>query len=498
MVRRVCIFTLAIVVIVSGNIWTRETVADDPRQTPLVVAIEKAQPAIAAIYVRKGQSRGSGSGSVIDPRGYVLTAEHVVGDDHIVLLHGRAPVQAKLVGTLVEYDLALLKLGGKAFNRPASPRYPLDGQPLEFVPLGIAEELRLGEDIINMGNPGGRGIVVTRGIISSLGIHGGGGALSMATQSSNGWNQKLQFDASNNPGNSGGALINMLGQQVGLATSSIRDEEGTHFAVPLNYIRGGIFQMLNSELRHRFVTGISVDSAVNEIIATVQPDSPAWKAGLRDSDQIVRCNGRRLRDPIDWEFTRDEFSAGKPVALGIERDGTEVEITFVPTKRESRPAIDVNDPQPGLLCRTARYDENIGEPLSDEIWPTGPPRVVPQVTAKPEGISYSDHYEVVIEGMLKIETAGSYRVGIKSDDGSKLFVHGNLVVDNDGNHARQIRTGWVDLDAGLHPIRIEYYEDEGDETLGLLMADAEGEFVSVKPELLYHVESKTTPATDSK
>lgn len=489
MIKNESIHVLMIIALVTGAVLPIEASADDPRQTPLVAAIQKAQPAVAAIYVRKGRSQGSGSGSVIDSRGYVLTAEHVVGDSHIVLLHGRAPVQAKLVGTLVEYDLALLKLGGRAFNRPASPRYPLDGEPLHPVSLGIADELRLGEDIVNMGNPGGRGIVVTRGIISSLGIHGGGGALSMATQSSNGWNQKLQFDASNNPGNSGGALINMLGQQVGLVTSSIRQEEGTHFAVPLNYIRGGISEMLNSELRHRFVTGISVDPAVNEIIATVQPDSPAAKAGLRSSDRIVRCNGRELRDPIDWEFTRDEFRAGEPVVLGIERDGTEAEMTFVPTKRESVSAIDVDNPKPGLLCRTARYDENIGEPLSDDRWPTGSPIVVPQVTATPDGISYRDHYEVVIEGFLKIEEAGVYRLGIKSDDGSRLLVHGKLVVDNDGNHADQIRTGWVDLSAGLHPIRVEFYEDEGDENLELLIEDSEREFEPVKPELLYHSES---------
>lgn len=497
MIKNESIHALMIIALVTGAVVPSEAVADDPRQTPLVVAIEKAQPAIAAIYVRKGRGQGSGSGSVIDPRGYVLTAQHVVGDDHIVLLHGRAPVQAKLIGTLVEYDLALLKLGGRAFNRPASPRYPLDGEPLAFVPLGIAKELRLGEDIINMGNPGGRGIVVTRGIISSLGIHGGGGALSMATQSSNGWNQKLQFDASNNPGNSGGALINMLGQQVGLATSSIRDEEGTHFAVPLNYIRGGISQMLNAELQHRFVTGITVDAASGDVIVTVPPDSPAAKAGLMTNDRIVRCDGRRVRDPIDWEFTRVEFRAGKPVVLGIERNGSEQEVTFAPAKREPRPAVEIDDPQPGLLCRAARYDANIGEPLSDEIWPTSPPKIIPQVTARPDGITYSDHYEVVIEGLLKIEKAGVYRLGISSDDGSKLFVHGDLVVDNDGNHAQQIRTGWVDLAAGLHPIRVEYYEDEGDETLDLSMADAEGEFASVKPEFLYHAEVKTEPETNS-
>lgn len=474
------------------SVTVDQSLADDPRDTPLVSAIQIAQPAVAAIYVHKGNARGSGSGSVIDPRGYVLTAQHVVGDDHVVLLHGRAPVRAELIGTLVEYDLALLKLGGRAFNRPASPRYPLDGEPLTFVRLGIADELRLGEDIVNIGNPGGRGIVVTRGIISSLGVHGGGGALSMATQSSNGWNQSLQFDASNNPGNSGGALINMLGQQVGMATASIRNEEGTHFAVPLNYIRDGVAQMLNSEFRHRFVSGVSIAAATDEIIATVQPDSPAAKAGLKNNDRIVRCNGRQLRDPIDWEFTRFEFRAGQPVVLGVERGGKSLEVTFEPAKRISQPALEVEDPKPGLLCRTARYDANIGEPLADDAWPTGPPTIVSQVTAQPEGISYKEHYEVVTEGYLKIEQSGVHRLGIKSDDGSKLFVHGQLVVDNDGNHAEQLRTGWVDLAKGLHPIRVEFYEDEGDEVLELLMEGPDGEFESVKPEMLYHAPEQSS------
>ena len=456
------------------------------RRTAMVKAVEKVQPAIAAVYVFNKDSRGSGSGSVIDPRGYVLTAKHVTGESHVVLLHGRPPVKATLIGSMPEYDLAILKLGRQAFNRPASPRYPLDGTPHAFVRLGIANEVLLGESIFNIGNPGGRGIVVTRGIISSLGIYGGT-ALSMATQSSNGFNQKLQFDASSNPGNSGGALINVFGQQVAVVTSSIRSEEGIHFATPLHDVRSSISQMLYPEFRNQYRSGITIDPQLTIVkITAVEADSPAAAAGLTAGDVISKVNGRKLRDPIDWEFTRLDWKPQQSHKLSVDRDGKEVPIELVLEEREPMPGVDIENAQPGLLCRASPYDPNNGAPLDDEDWPSKEPLTVPTVMPSPDGLNSRDHYELVYEGFLKIDEAGLHRIAIQSDDGSKLYVHDTLVVDNNGNHADQIRTGWVDLAVGLHPIRIEYYEDEGNATLELLMVHGDGEPTPVSADHLFH------------
>jgi hypothetical protein len=115
------------------------------------------------------------------------------------------------------------------------------------------------------------------------------------------------------------------------------------------------------------------------------------------------------------------------------------------------------------------------------------PVIVETVQAKPANVPHEDHYELVIEGLLKIDQDGIYRMGLRSDDGSKLFVHDQLVVDNGGNHSPILRTNWVDLQAGLHPIRIEFYEDEGQQMLEFLMALGDVDLVPVTAEKLFHV-----------
>jgi hypothetical protein len=402
-------------------------------------------------------------------------------------LKGRPQLQAQLIGVMPGFDLALLQLGGNAFNRPASPAYPLAGTPPAFIRLGIADEVLLGEPILNIGSPGGRGVVVTRGIISSLGITGSS-ALAQATQSSNGWNQALQFDAASNPGNSGGPLVNAVGEQVGVVTSSIRDSEGIHFAVRTEHIRNSISEMLNAEFRHRFVSGITIDPQLEKVrITDVQPNSPAAAAKLQPGDIIVSVDGRALRDSIDWEFTRFHMQPDQKIKLSVIRNRQELPVSLTLQRRESEPGVEVSEKIAGLLSRVAAYDSRLSNPLADDDRPAGEPTVVPQVTATPRNVpAQSSHYELVFEGFLKIEKEGVHRIAIKSDDGSRLYVHDRLVVDNGGNHAEQIRSGWVNLAAGLHPLRVEFYEDEGNELLQLLIGTGNDELEEVPPSQLWH------------
>ena len=481
--------TLMLAVLFVSTTFAQDT-QNSIRETAIVKTVRNVQSSVAAIFVRKGNGRGSGSGSVIDHRGYVLTAKHVVGDENVILLGGRPPMRAEVVGSMPEFDLAILKLGRQAFSRPASPQYPLDGTPMTIAPLGVADDVMLGESILNIGNPGGRGIVVTRGIISALNIYGGN-ALAMATQSSNGFNQMLQFDAASNPGNSGGPLFNSVGQQVGVVTSSIRGEEGIHFAVPLVTIRKSIREMLYPEIRQGYVSGITVNPQTKSVqVVAVDKDTPADTAGLKPGDVIVAVDGRRLRDPIDWEFTRLQWKPEQDVALEISRDGESQQVKITLGKRHAQPPVSGVETEPGLICRAATYDPRIGAPLSDENWPTTSPMVVETVTARPPALAVQDHYELVYTGFLEIKESGLYRIAIKSDDGSRLFVHDRLVVDNDGNHADQIRTGWVHLASGKHPIRIEFYEDEGNENLELLIAKGDGELEPVPASQLFHEKTK--------
>ncbi|WP_231602750.1 trypsin-like peptidase domain-containing protein [Neorhodopirellula pilleata] len=472
------------------------TLADEPelsaRWTPATAVIRDLQPAVGAVYSFRDNGRASGSGSLVDPRGFLLTVAHVVGDQHVVLLGGRPPLRASLIGKNPEFDLAVLELGGPAFNRPGAPDYPLDGKPFAFIRLGIADEVMLGETILNLGSPGGRGIVVTSGIVSATSI-AGGNALALATQDSNGFQQYLQFDAASNPGNSGGAIVNLDAQQIGVVTSSIRGEEGIHFAVPIDVVRRCLADLLHCELRHRYVSGIEIDPQRPDVMVTgVATDSPAFESGLQIGEEVVAVDGRRLRDPIDWEFTKFEWKPDQNVILTVRRTSEEKQteldlpIQLIPRNRDGGIEVD-ESVAAGLICRTSVYDPQIPDPLSDDQRPKGTPQVVALPTATPPNLPRDDHYELGFEGLIEIKEAGLYRLGAKSDDGSKVYFHDRLVADNGGNHASQLRTGWIDAAPGKHPIRIEYYEDEGNELLELYLAKGDDEPRLIQASELFHV-----------
>lgn len=467
--------------------------AVDIRRTPTVIAVEKTQPAIAAVYAYGDQKRVTGSGSVIDPRGYVLTAKHVTLKQHIVLLGGRPPLRATLIGTMPEFDVAILKLSDPAFNRPGSPAYPRSELCQDFIRLGVDAEVRAGETILNIGSPGGRGIVVTQGIVSAVAFTGVN-PLSIATQSSTAFDELLEFDAASNPGNSGGAVINVLGEQIGMAVSGIPNEEGIHFALPVKTIRLSIPAILNSELRHRYTSGISVDPQLAAVVVTsIDDDSPAANVDIHVGDQIVSVDGRELRDPIDWEFTRYEWRPGDHFTLGIKRGEQSLDVAMTLAERGGQKGVELAEPQPGLNCHFAAYDPQIGNPFDEVLPPTGDATTIATVQPKVANATQEDHYKLAIEGLLKIDQPGAYRLGLRSDDGSRLFVHDRLLIDNGGNHSPILRTGWVDLQSGLHPIRIEFYEDEGEQALEFLIAQGDAELQPVGSEMLYHADAVNRP-----
>ncbi|MEM6366612.1 MAG: trypsin-like peptidase domain-containing protein [Planctomycetota bacterium] len=472
--------------------FSRSLGQDDPRRTAAVDVLQQVQPAVAVVFAfdEKGKRLGSGSGSVIDPRGYVLTAKHVVGKNHIVLLGGRAPVTARLVGTMPEFDVAILKLGGAAFNRPGAPVFPRDTLPPDFLRLGVDQELKMGETIFNVGSPGGRGIVASQGIVSAVAFTGIN-PLSIALQSSMSSDELIQFDAASNPGNSGGPLINLLGQQVGMTISGIHSEEGIHFAVPTNTIRHSIFEILCSELRLGFQSGILIDEQANHVrVLSIDQSSPAFDAGLKTGDQILSVNGKPLRDPIDWAFSQNDWKPRQTLSMQVLRGQETLNVNLVLATRVPTPAIKITNVQPGVTWRSATYDPRIPAPLGQIRRPAHSAGIVATVKALPDdaskkGLPRQDHYVLWLDGYLNIDTPGRYRLGLKSDDGSRLYVHDKLVIDNNGNHAPILRTGWVNLDEGLHPFRIDFYEDEGNQVLELLIAQGDKELQPITADLLF-------------
>ena len=207
--------------------------------------------------------------------GYVVTNYHVIKDAQqvTVTLKDRRQFQAKLVGTDPGTDIALLKIEAKN---------------LQALRLGDSDLLNVGDFVVAIGNPFGLGQTVTSGIVSALGRSG---------LDIEGYEDFIQTDASINPGNSGGALVNLKGELIGINTAIIGPSGanvGIGFAVPSVMVKAVLDQIVrfgevrrgrlgasSEDITHDLAASLGLPSTEGAIISTVEPNSPAEKAGLK-------------------------------------------------------------------------------------------------------------------------------------------------------------------------------------------------------------------------
>lgn len=467
-------------------------VSDEPdvRRTPAVVAVEKAYPCVAAVYVQREGRLYSGSGTVIDPRGYVLTCDHILGGPSLVLLPDRPALRSKVVARLPERDLAILKVGSPQWpDEPAAVNDPLVGKPLPFVELGDSEQTMLAETVLNIGNPGGRGVIATQGIISSTGLVLAN-ALASARRENDAGDRFVQFDAPSNGGNSGGALIDLRGHQIGIVTGGIRDEEGINYAVPIDAFRENLQAMLHAELRNRFTKSFEVAwNASVPTIGAVEPGGPAAAAGLKQGDTIVAVDGVPVASTLAFQLTTLDWKPDQLLTLAcVHADGEQYAATVKLGQREPTKPVETNSPSKGLLCRSIKLAEEKNlVPIPTGRTTEQPPVVVPIPVANPPGLPGEDWYELDLTGFVRIPKDGIYRFELESDDGSALYIHDQLVIDNGQNHPARTRSTWQLLAAGDHPIRVCYYEATGEAKLELRIGEGLKNCEPVKPDQLFHV-----------
>lgn len=238
------------------------------------------------------QSGGSGSGSIIDEKGYVLTNNHVVKDAYklYVNLADGSRHEATVVGTDPQNDLAVIK-----FSPPA-------GAKLKPIPFGTSKNLKVGQKVLAIGNPFGLERTLTKGIISGLGRP-------IQKDSSTILQNMIQTDASINPGNSGGPLLNARGEMIGINTmiySPSGGSVGIGFAIPVDTAvrivpelikegkvrRGWIdmdaFILVPDLVEYMRKAGYSVPVEKGLLVSQVRPGSNAEKAGLRGGTKAVR------------------------------------------------------------------------------------------------------------------------------------------------------------------------------------------------------------------
>lgn len=308
----------------------------DAYSRAVIGVAEKVSPSVVNIEVhessrRRGEASGHGSGFIFTQDGFILTNSHVVHEAarvDVALPDGRR-FQAHLTGDDPDTDLAVIQI---------------DALNLIPVQLGRPHAVRVGQLVIAIGNPYGFQCTVTSGVVSALGR-------SLRSRSGRLIDNIIQTDAALNPGNSGGPLVTSRGDVIGVNTAIIRSAQGICFAIGIEtaafvagrLIRDGVIRRSyigvggqNVPLHRRLVRFHNLSSETGLLVVSVEPKSPAERAGLMQGDVIVQFDGHSI-DGIDslHRLLTDE-KVGVPSRVTILRRTELLTCEIVPQESKSK------------------------------------------------------------------------------------------------------------------------------------------------------------------
>src|SRR6184192_3671722 len=300
----------------------------DEYSRTIVGAVDRVAPSVVNIESRSNGSRGgSGSGFIIAPDGFILTNSHVVhgAREIVVNLSDGRESRAHLGGDDPDTDLAVIRI---------------DAAHLSHVRLADSETLRVGQIAIAIGNPLGFQASVTAGVISALGR-------SMHAQSGRLIDNIIQTDAALNPGNSGGPLVNSAGEVIGVNTAMIRPAQGICFAIGSNtaklvagwLIRDGRIRRSyigvagqNVPLHRRVIRFYNLPLETGVLVVSVEKDSPAQRAGLREGDLIIAFNSQPIGSVHDLHKVLVGEQIGVSASLTVIRHTEKLELSILPAE----------------------------------------------------------------------------------------------------------------------------------------------------------------------
>jgi serine protease Do len=298
--------------------------------------------------------RGSGSGVIVDPEGFIITNAHVVrgarhlrvnipisATGHSILAASSRTVTGQLVGMDPETDLAVIKVGER--NLPA-------------VPFGDSENLKAGQMVLAVGSPLGFQNSVSLGVVSAV-------ARQLQPESPMIY---IQTDASINPGSSGGPLVDLHGHLVGINTLMVAEDghPGPGFAAPSNIVRN-VYEQIRKDGRVRrgeigiraqtltpvLASGLKLPRDYGVIIADVSPGSPAARVGARPGDIVVSLDGKPIENSRQLQVNLYGRLVGDVVTLEIMRDDQTLKLRVAITEREKPYANLPVDPRDNLVGR---------------------------------------------------------------------------------------------------------------------------------------------------
>ncbi len=305
---------------------------DDLRRTAVVRAVEAVSPAVVNIATdrfieqrgfpsvrdwmmgtpRRWQvkTQSLGTGFVVDPAGWVVTNAHVVaqGDSIHVKFRSGDGVEnredegllAKVIATDPRSDLALLRIEAPG--------------PFPFIEMGSSHDLLIGEPAIAIGNPFGFSSTVTAGVVSAVNR-----TIQLPTGPVDGM---IQTDASIDPGNSGGPLINIMGQLIGVNTAVFREGRNIAFAIPVDRVKSVLGGLIDPIRSSQVWAGFEVRNRGRALVVdTVEKGGPAERAGLRVGDVLGRCEGGEPCSVYGFKAALLKRGPGERVALQVRRAG---------------------------------------------------------------------------------------------------------------------------------------------------------------------------------
>jgi serine protease Do len=330
-------------------------VTDDLRRSVVVRTVERAAPAVVAVYTEKEVAETSpfrsyrdtpyadpffapffgaprprrnaprethrervstGSGVIVEATGVVITNQHVIvgGETIRVQLSDNREFEARLVGGDSDFDLAVLKIE--------------DSGKLPFIPIGNDDSILIGETVIAIGNPYGLDHTVTTGVISASGrtLQTGGQV----------YQDIVQTDASINPGNSGGPLLDIRGRLLGINTAIHREAQGIGFAIPIWRVRNVVDQILAhgsvlptwiglevQDLTGELASHFGVKTGSGVLVRGIEPDSPAARADVQTGDIVTRVQGERVGNTADYDRRVRGLASGEQLRLSLKGESGE-------------------------------------------------------------------------------------------------------------------------------------------------------------------------------
>jgi serine protease Do len=313
------------------------------RRTSVVDAVDRVKSAVVNIHSERtvpssdhyaapaAQSKvnGMGTGIIIDPRGYIVTNQHVVEDVSSLRVHlaDGTSQNAVVLARHAETDLALLKIDAKS--------------PLPTMPLGTASDLMVGETVIAIGNAFGYEHTVSVGVVSAI-------KRDVTLNKDMAYKSLIQTDASINPGNSGGPLVNVHGELVGVNVAIRAGAQGIGFAITTDQMIRSVTEMLKSRRRGQSFDGLvcrdRLDNGTDGFVRCVvvdRCDGPAATAGLKPGDQVLQVGNVKIGCTFDVERGLLDHRNGETISVAVRRNDQEQKLDLVlgGVDKNQRPAV---------------------------------------------------------------------------------------------------------------------------------------------------------------